>query len=130
MAGITLSVAAFPKSIAVLSVLYLALGDPFASTVGIKFGKLGPRFSNGKSLIGTLGGFFICAATTALYFARSVQLSGALALVSLLGGVAGLFDSLFLDSPSRAAKRRGCASSFIVAQLAGPDVCSILCRVT
>jgi len=90
MAGITISVAAFPKRVAVLSILYLALGDPFASTLGIKYGKLGPRFSNGKSLIGSVGGFAICAGTTALYFARSLQLSVTLGLVSLLGGIAGL----------------------------------------
>ena len=78
-----------------MSVLYLALGDPFASTLGIKFGKLGPRFPNGKSLIGSLGGFVVCMATTALYFAPSLRLCGSLALVSLLGGVAGSLPSLF-----------------------------------
>lgn len=83
---------------AVLSVLYLALGDPFASTLGIKFGKLGPRFPNGKSLVGSLCGFVICMATTALYFARSLQQCGSLALVSLLGGVAGSLAYLFLAS--------------------------------
>jgi len=37
MAGVTMSVAVFPKAVGVLSVLYLALGDPFASTIGIKY---------------------------------------------------------------------------------------------
>mmetsp|Transcript_81029 Transcript_81029/g.131293 ORF Transcript_81029/g.131293 Transcript_81029/m.131293 type:complete len:190 (-) Transcript_81029:54-623(-) len=88
MAGVTMSVAVFPKAVGVLSVLYLALGDPFASTIGIKYGKLGPRFTNGKSLFGSLGGFFICMCTTALYFARTLQFSSALAIVSIIGGLA------------------------------------------
>lgn len=57
--------------------------------MGIKYGKLGPRFSNGKSLIGSVGGFAICAVTTGLYFAPSLQVSVTLGLVSLLGGIAG-----------------------------------------
>lgn len=89
MAGISITVALFPKVVAVLAVLYLALGDPFASTVGIKYGKsIGPRFSNGKSLVGTLGGFAICALTTGLYLFSTLQASWTLAIVSLLGGVA------------------------------------------
>ena len=89
MAGVTVTVAAFPKDVAVLAILYLALGDPFASTIGIRFGKLGPRFSNGKSLIGSLGGLFICAVTTGLFFIRQLHLSWTLAQVALLGGLAG-----------------------------------------
>jgi hypothetical protein len=34
MAGITIAVALFPKVVAVLAILFLGLGDPFASTVG------------------------------------------------------------------------------------------------
>jgi hypothetical protein len=89
MAGVTLTVAAYPKKVGVLAILFLALGDPFASSVGIKFGKLGPRFSNGKSLFGSLGGLTICALTTAIYFSRGVQDYLTLAIVSLLGGLAG-----------------------------------------
>jgi len=88
MAGVTLTVAAYPKKVGVLAILFLALGDPFASSVGIKFGKLGPRFSNGKSLFGSLGGLTICALTTAIYFSRGVQDYLTLAIVSLLGGLA------------------------------------------
>ena len=109
MAGITISVAAFPKRVAVLSILYLALGDPFASTMGIKYGKLGPRFSNGKSLIGSVGGFAICAVTTGLYFAPSLQVSVTLGLVSLLGGIAGRRPLFFTT----------CSVSYVPAALYG-----------
>lgn len=95
LAGVTLAVAAYPKKVGVLAILFLALGDPFASTMGIKFGKLGPRFANGKSLIGSLAGLTICALTTAIYFSRGVQDWLTLALVSLLGGLAGSAPSPF-----------------------------------
>lgn len=58
-------------------------------TLSLLQGKLGPRFTNGKSLFGSLGGFFICMCTTALYFARTLQFSSALAIVSIIGGLAG-----------------------------------------
>ena len=51
--SVLLSVIIFPKLIAILSILYLAFGDPISSIFGILWGDLGPRFSNGKSLIGT-----------------------------------------------------------------------------
>lgn len=49
----------FNTHIATLSILYLALGDPFASIMGIKYGEGSHKFSNGKSIVGTLGGITI-----------------------------------------------------------------------
>jgi dolichol kinase len=45
-----LAIAIFPKPVAVLSILYLACGDPMASLVGIIYGNRSIRFKNGKSL--------------------------------------------------------------------------------
>lgn len=49
----------FPAPIAELSILFLAIGDPVASLVGIKLG--GPKLWRNKSLSGTLAGMAICA---------------------------------------------------------------------
>lgn len=84
-----LSIGIFPKPIAILSILYLAFGDPVASVFGILFGKYGMRFSNGKSLIGTLAGIVACSLVGFLYL-RNLSLPPVayLSLV-LLGGIAG-----------------------------------------
>jgi dolichol kinase len=90
-----ISIAIFPKPIAILSVVCLAVGDPMASLFGILYGNKSIRFSNGKSLIGTLAGVLACigaAATTLFYF----QDLGLLLLsrdhfwlISVIAGLAG-----------------------------------------
>ena len=89
VAGMLISISLLPKQIAVLSILFLSIGDPVASACGIKYGRLGPKFSNGKSLVGYLGGLFACALTTYFYFLRIHPHSFSLIAVSLLGGIAG-----------------------------------------
>ena len=59
--SVMLSIAVFPKPIAILSILFLAVGDPISSIFGILWGSKGIRFSNGKSLIGTAAGMGICS---------------------------------------------------------------------
>ena len=61
IASAMLAMAIFPKTIAVMAIVYLACGDPIASWVGIRWGSWGPRFSNGKSLFGALAGVAMCA---------------------------------------------------------------------
>mmetsp|Transcript_24492 Transcript_24492/g.49756 ORF Transcript_24492/g.49756 Transcript_24492/m.49756 type:complete len:263 (-) Transcript_24492:35-823(-) len=87
--GVLICVGFFPKKVAVLSILFLAIGDPCASTCGITWGYLGPKFSNGKSLVGFLGGVLSCAITTFLFYYGETGLSPSLFLVSLLGGFSG-----------------------------------------
>jgi diacylglycerol kinase (CTP) len=83
------SIAVFPKTIAVLSILFLACGDPIASVFGILYGKYSVRFSNGKSLIGTAAGIVTCALVSVV-FLKASGLSGLHVLIlSLIGGVAG-----------------------------------------
>ncbi|TGL54012.1 dolichol kinase [Leptospira meyeri] len=43
----------FPAEVAILAILFLVIGDPFAAYVGSKYGK--HRFYNGKSLEGIIG---------------------------------------------------------------------------
>lgn len=52
-------VALFPKPIVILSILCLALGDPAACMVGIKFGK--DALTKGKTVQGSLACFLVCA---------------------------------------------------------------------
>jgi diacylglycerol kinase (CTP) len=89
LASSTLAVAIFPKPIAVLSILFLAFGDPTASVVGITYGKKGPKFANGKTLIGTVAGGSVCA-LIALIYASTLPISiwGMLGF-ALAGGIAG-----------------------------------------
>jgi len=52
----------FSKSIVMLSLMYLALGDPLASLLGILFkSSTRARLPWGKSLVGTLGMCVVCA---------------------------------------------------------------------
>lgn len=60
LASCALVVLVFPKTIALLSVLFLAVGDPMASLVGILAKGRGIRFANGKSLAGTLAAVAVC----------------------------------------------------------------------
>ena len=83
------SIAVFPKTIAVLSILFLACGDPIASVFGILYGKYSVRFSNGKSLIGTAAGIVTCALVSVVFLKASGLSDLHVLILSLIGGVAG-----------------------------------------
>lgn len=87
--SVLLSIIIFPKMIAILSILFLAIGDPVSSIFGILWGDLGPRFSNGKSLIGTAAGMGICCVITFVTMIMNSVSPGAAILISLAGGLAG-----------------------------------------
>jgi dolichol kinase len=87
--SVLLSVTIFPKLIAILSILFLAIGDPISSIFGILWGDLGPRFANGKSLIGTAAGMGICCVITFVTMILNSIPAGAAFLISLAGGLAG-----------------------------------------
>jgi dolichol kinase len=87
--SVLLSIIIFPKMIAILSILFLAIGDPISSIFGILWGNLGPRFSNGKSLIGTAAGMGICCVITFITMIMNSVSPGSAILISLAGGLAG-----------------------------------------
>ncbi len=89
VASALLSIAIFPKTIAALSILFLACGDPIASLFGILYGKYGPRFSNGKSLIGTMAGILTCFTISFAYLRASGLTDVQVAVLSVLGGISG-----------------------------------------
>lgn len=89
VASSLIAIAIFPKNVAVLSLLYLVLGDPLASFVGILSKKNSIQLIPGKSFQGTAAGFAVCALSTWFYL-RSVGMHGIdLIRLTLLGGLAG-----------------------------------------
>jgi dolichol kinase len=82
----------FPHHIAVLSILYLALGDPSSSFFGVLYGR-SKLFPN-KSLQGTLGGFMVCALVTLVYLWLTGLAQEKIAVLVLIGGFAGSLAEL------------------------------------
>ena len=84
----------FPKPIVLLSVLYLAIGDPIAAVVGSLYGR--HKLIGKKSVEGALANW-ICSslATLALgscYFGFSFEKS---ILLALVGGIISVVAELF-----------------------------------
>ena len=82
--GSTLTVAVFPKEIAVISLLYMSIGDTVAGLVGRKFGKM--KFYD-KTIEGSLAGLIVCLLSGYL-----VQLSLPLVVV-----FSGAFAAMFIE---------------------------------
>jgi diacylglycerol kinase (CTP) len=95
LASVVLAVAIFPKTVAVLSILYLACGDPVASTFGILFGHYGPKLPDGRTLIGTLAGVVACTLVTFFYLNSSLYPVSQIICLSIVGGLAGGLAELF-----------------------------------
>ncbi|MGE4233414.1 MAG: diacylglycerol/polyprenol kinase family protein [Bacteriovoracia bacterium] len=94
VASSLVAIAVFPKPVAILSLLYLALGDPISSFFGVLYSKKSVRIFEGKSLHGTVAGFIACSLVTWIYL-RSTGMYGLnLIRLSLLGGFAGALAEL------------------------------------
>lgn len=89
LAASILAIGIFPRPIAVLSILYLACGDPIASLFGVLYGGKGPRFANGKSWIGTGAGMITCMMVTWFYGQSLGWSVPTLIAMTLIGGIAG-----------------------------------------
>lgn len=89
LASSLFAIAAFPKPVAVMSIMFLACGDPMASLVGILYGERSLRFPNGKSLLGTLAGIATCAVVALVYLQAHSFRPGAVLALSMVGGLAG-----------------------------------------
>jgi len=101
LVGCTLAALLFPRDVAVLSILFLAFGDPIASLVGVKFGRLRlPKqiYVPFKSLEGSAACFGFCLILTfVLSFGlqRTVDLSlQDRLLFALIGGFAAVVGEL------------------------------------
>ncbi|HEY7462031.1 MAG TPA: hypothetical protein VIC59_09175 [Gemmatimonadota bacterium] len=77
MAGVLLAVLLFPQRVAVVSVLFLVLGDFAAGAVGLRWGRI--RLPGGKSLEGSAACFLTCLAIAAPLVGWTAATGGALA---------------------------------------------------
>ena len=82
--GSTLTVAIFPKEIAVISLIYMCIGDTVAGLVGRKYGKM--KFYD-KTIEGSLAGLIVCLLSGYL-----VQISLPLIVV-----FSGAFAAMFIE---------------------------------
>ena len=91
--GMIVSVAFFQKPVALLSVLYLALGDPSAAIVGSLYGK--HKIIGKKSLEGALANFVMCGMASFLfaynYLNSSLENS---VVIGLVGGLVSVTAEL------------------------------------
>ncbi|KAF0512012.1 phosphatidate cytidylyltransferase Ptp4 [Gigaspora margarita] len=63
----------FPKDIAAISILILSWCDTAASIVGRKYGHYTYRYSNGKTLAGTLGAITVGSITALVFWGGGLQ---------------------------------------------------------
>ena len=89
IASVLLAILVFPKTIAILAILFLAVGDPISSIFGIMWGHQGIRFSNGKSLIGTAAGMGVCTLISMVALIWMDVPVGASIGIAIAGGIAG-----------------------------------------
>jgi diacylglycerol kinase (CTP) len=82
----------FPRHVAVLSILYLAFGDPSSSFFGVLYGRA--KIFPNKSLQGTLGGFLVCLTVTGIYLFSQGFPADKILVLTMLGGFAGCVAEL------------------------------------
>ncbi len=87
LTGVLLIVLVFPRDVVFITLLYLALADPMASVVGIRFGK--DKIFGRKSLQGSLAAFFVCTLITLAVLSSSDLATHRWLLISFLGGGVG-----------------------------------------
>ncbi|MBF0491583.1 MAG: hypothetical protein HQM15_02235 [Deltaproteobacteria bacterium] len=85
----------FPMPIAVLSILYLAVGDTMASVVGVYFGRT--PFVKNLSVEGSLAFFTSCFMLTFLYPILDPAFHGSVWILALCGGLAAASSEFFAD---------------------------------
>lgn len=99
LCGLVIIMNFFSFPVVSLSILFLAFADPFASFIGIKFGKT--KIMGGKSLEGFLAAFLLCSLIAGLFFHsyNLPLLSWCLAALGagLIGAVAELVPISSLD---------------------------------
>ena len=71
----------FSKNIAIISLIFMSIGDTFAALIGKKYGKL--KIYD-KSLEGFLGGLIVCLVAAYYYDPLPFYISGVGALTAML----------------------------------------------
>lgn len=85
----------FNKDIAILSLMYLAIGDPIASAFGISFGQDGYKFKNGKSVVGTVACGAFCMVFSMFYGIAAGWDLKQIFLMSFFGSIAAALSETF-----------------------------------
>ena len=94
LASNILAISIFPREIAALSILALAVVDAIASLFGLLYGDLSVRLTHGKSLIGTMAGV-IAVAIAIVIFGHIVGLPEKhLMTIALVGGFSAALAEL------------------------------------
>lgn len=92
LAGITVIICFFPRNVVMLTLLFLALGDPTASYFGIRFGK--DKLIGNKSLQGSMAAFAVCFFLALLFYSYMDLMSERLFITCLLAGLIGAVSEL------------------------------------
>ncbi|MEO0335229.1 MAG: hypothetical protein AAF202_02475 [Pseudomonadota bacterium] len=92
MIGVTIIVYLFSDDVVTLSLLFLAVGDPVASYVGIKYGR--DQIIGKKTLQGSVAAFFVCFLISVVYFYFQNLMTDRLLIVSVLAGLIGAIAEL------------------------------------
>lgn len=90
--GVTIIVLTFPKPVVTLSMLFLAVADPFASLFGILFGKR--KIWGQKSLEGFLAAFVICTSISFAFLFYNQLVLDRIFTISVGLGIVGALSEL------------------------------------
>jgi diacylglycerol kinase (CTP) len=92
MVGVLIIMYIFSDDVVTLSLLFLAIGDPIASFVGLKYGR--DQIVGKKTLQGSVAAFFVCFVISAFYFYFQNLMTDRLLIVSVLAGLIGAVTEL------------------------------------
>lgn len=99
LTGVAIVGLLFPREVVLPTLLFLAFADPFASVVGIKYGR--NKIFGHKSIQGTAAAYLVCFVLSYSFFANHGILPGrqlvAAALAGLVGALAELIPVANLD---------------------------------
>lgn len=90
--GAIILLAFFDRHVITLSLLFLAIGDPLASYVGIRYGR--DRILGNKTLQGTLAAFFACSFIAGVYYYLNGIMTERLLIVAPVSGLIGAATEL------------------------------------
>ena len=93
--GVLMLLLFFPRDIVKVSLLFLAIADPMASLIGVKYGRI--RLPKGKSLEGSMTAFVLCGGIYLLTL-QSISEMG-YGMIAVNFALAGLIGALAEYSP-------------------------------
>jgi len=90
--GAAVNILLFPRQVVLLTFLFLAVADPLASFIGIRYGR--EKLIGNKSLQGTFAAFVACFALSCAYLTVMDMMRERLFIVCLLSGLIGAVSEL------------------------------------